>query len=394
MRGKLPYIIFAVIFLGYVLLEVFGPQPENWTPSYENDTDSPFGSYVLFESLTDLFPGNEIKVVEESPAAVLKEFEKERSNYIIIQEELKTTQFEAQSLIDYVERGNNVFIAAGDFVGALGDSLNLEQQEFLWIVGDEGEVAREDYLVYGKEVDVEQRHFPLLNNVVYHRLPYGAEGDELSFNKGGNPVMTRIARGDGYFYIHSIPLIFTNYFMVDSINHAYISRAFSFMPNRPVIWDEYYKPNKVRSQSPVKYLLEARALKWAWMVLLGTILAFLIFESKRRQRIIPVVEPPVNTTLEFTRTVGRLYFAHGDHKDISEKKIKFLLEYIRNRWKLPTTEFSYNFIERVAGKSGVNVEEVQELFAQAQDIHSAETVSEETLVRLSRQMDLFYAKSK
>lgn len=206
--------------------------------------------------------------------------------------------------------------------------------------------------------------------------------------------MTRIAHGDGYFYIHSIPLIFTNYFMVDPVNQAYISRTFSFLPNRPVIWDEFFKPNKVRNSSPVKFLLEARALKWAWLVLLGSVLTFLIFESKRRQRIIPVEEPPANSTLEFTHTVGRLYFAHGDHKDLSEKKIRFLLEYIRNRWKLPTTEYNKEFIQRVAAKSGVDVLHVQELFAQAHDVHETESVSDNQLIRLSQQIDEFYAKSK
>lgn len=394
MRGKLPYIIFGVIFLGYILLEILGPQPQSWAPSYEKTADSPFGSYVLFESLPDLFPGNEIAAVEESPADVLKEFEKAPSNYIIVQEELKTNQQEARALLNYVARGNNVFVAASLFDGALGDSLNLEQREFLWFVGDEGEVARDDYLVFEESVDPDQKHFPLLNNVIYNRLPYGAGGEELSYNKGGSPVMTRIAHGEGYFYIHSLPLIFTNYFMVDPINHEYISQALSFLPNRPVIWDEFFKPNKARSQSPVKYLLEARALKWAWLILLGSVLLFLIFEGKRRQRIIPILAPPANTSVEFTRTVGRLYFAHGDHKDISEKKIKFLLEYIRNRWKLPTTEYSKTFISRVASKSGVAVEQVQELFAQAQDIHAAEEVSEESLHRLHQYIDDFYAKSK
>ncbi|MBL0018352.1 MAG: hypothetical protein IPP17_18390 [Bacteroidetes bacterium] len=136
-------------------------------------------------------------------------------------------------------------------------------------------------------------------------------------------MFIRIDMGEGSFYLHSVPLMFTNYFMVDPVNNQYISKALSFLPVQDVIWDEYFKPGKVKTDSPVGHLLEQPALRWAWILALAGVLLFMVFESKRKQRIIPVIEPLNNTTLEFTKTVGILYFAHGDHKDISEKKIKF-----------------------------------------------------------------------
>ncbi|HEX2898266.1 MAG TPA: hypothetical protein VHS96_00960, partial [Bacteroidia bacterium] len=72
MRSKAPYILLAVLFVGYILLEVLGPQPTNWNPSYQQDKATPFGSELLFNRLPDLFPGAEIKSVEESPTKVLK----------------------------------------------------------------------------------------------------------------------------------------------------------------------------------------------------------------------------------------------------------------------------------------------------------------------------------
>ncbi|MEM0996875.1 MAG: DUF4350 domain-containing protein [Bacteroidota bacterium] len=394
MRNRLPYIILIVAFIGYVLLELLGPQPENWTPSYEKSTDSPFGSYVLFESLPDLFPESDITVANESPAQILEEFEAENSNYIIVQEALETTQFEAEALIKYMRRGNNLFIAAAELTGALADTFGLTPIQTLWTDDEVGEVARKDYLKFAREYDERQVEYPLIDNVIYQRLPGGAGGEFLSHNKKNGAVFMRQAVGEGYLYVHSIPLFFTNYFMVDPVNHEYISRALSFLPDQPVIWDEFFKPNKIRNQSPVKYLLETTSLRWAWLVMLGSLLVFLIFEGKRRQRIVPVIEPPANTTLEFAQTVGRLYYAHGDHKDIAEKKIRYLLEYIRNRWMLPTSDYSKEFIGRVAAKSGVAVEQIQELFTTAEDVHRTEKVSEGLLHNLSRQIDEFYALNK
>lgn len=395
MRSKAPYILLAVLFVGYILLEVLGPQPTNWNPSYQQDKATPFGSELLFNRLPDLFPGAEIKSVEESPTKVLKLFEKKRANYIIIQEEFKTDQFEARALLDFVRRGNDVFIAASIFEGSLADSLSVRNLDEFWSIFDDmnNNPAKDDYLSFDQTYDPDQKHFPLLDNVVYNSFYTG--GDQiLSTNKTGRNMFIRIDMGEGSFYLHSVPLMFTNYFMVDPVNHQYISKALSFMDVRDVIWDEYFKPGKVKTDSPVGTLLEQPSLRWAWLLTLAGVLLFMVFESKRKQRIIPVIEPLNNTTLEFTKTVGMLYYAHGDHKDISEKKIKFLLEYIRNRWGMSTTDFGSDFREKLTAKSGVHRMEIEQLFTQIERIQKSKEVEEEALLQLSRWIDDFYAKSK
>jgi hypothetical protein len=397
MRSKLPYIILAVLFVGYILLEVLGPQPTNWNPSFEKDKDLPFGSQLVYERLPDLFPNSEVRMVDESPTKVLKTFEKAQSNYIIIQEEFKTDQFEARALMDFVRRGNNVFIAASIFDGSLADSLKVNNEDNYWSLfeGFEDSPSKNDFLAFPAEIDPDQKHYPLLDNVVYSELPYAIENAEvLSLNMREETMFARIPLGEGYFYLHAVPLMFTNYFMVDPINSQYISKCFSFLPDHDVLWDEYFKPGKVKTDSPVSYLLDQTSLRWAWFLTLAGVLLFMVFEGKRKQRIIPSLEPPTNTTLEFTQTVGMLYFAHGDHKDISDKKIKFLLEYIRNRWNMPTTDLGEEFREKLCAKSGVHRMDIEKLFTLIERIHKAKEVEEEALLQLSRWIDDFYLKSK
>jgi hypothetical protein len=397
MRSKLPYIILAVLFIGYILLELLGPQPTNWNPSFEKDKVTPFGSKLLFERLPDLFPQATITSVDESPTKVLKTFEKQKSNYIIIQEEFKTDQFEARALLDFVKRGNDVFIAASLFEGSLADSLDINNEDDFWSAFEslDNAPAKDDFLSFPSDIDPDQKHYPMLDNVVYSELPYAMEDAEvLSTNKRSKTMFLRLPLGEGHFYLHSVPLMFTNYFMVDPINQQYISKCLSFLPVRDVLWDEYFKPGKGKTESSMSYVLDQTSLKWAWFVTLAGVLLFVVFEGKRKQRIIPVLAPPTNTTLEFTQTVGMLYFAHGDHKDISEKKIKFLLEYIRNRWTIPTTDLGEEFQERLASKSGVALAEIMRLFALIGYIHKVETVEEDALLQLSLGIDDFYKKSK
>ncbi len=396
MRSKAPYLVLAVLFIGYIMLEVFGPQPENWNPSFEYDKYRPFGSELVYQGLPDLFPGQTIKVVENAPDEVLKEFEKKRANYIIIQEEFKSNQFEAKSLLDFVNRGNNVFISASVFSGSLADSLGIKNEDEFWALFDafDASPSKNEFLTLDSEIDPKNKHFPLLDNIVYNYFQGSVDGKRLGWNKRDRATYIKVDVGDGSFYLHSVPLMFTNYYMVDPINHEYISRALSMLPVRDVIWDEYFKPGKVHTDSPVAYLLDNRSLKWAWFLSLGGVLMFMLFESKRKQRIIPVIEPPANTTLEFTKTVGRLYFAHGDHKDIAEKKVKHLLEYIRNRWSLPTTDFSDEFRAKLAAKSGAELKQVDLIFELATNIQSADEVEESALIQLSKAIDNFYIQSK
>jgi hypothetical protein len=248
-------------------------------------------------------------------------------------------------------------------------------------------------LSFDTAYDPDQKHFPLLDNVVYNDFSTGAD-EVLSTNKNGRQMFIRISVGEGNFYLHSIPLMFTNFFMVDPVNSTYISKSLSFLPAQDVIWDEYFKPGKVRTDSPVAHLLEQTPLRWAWFLALAGVVLFMIFESKRKQRIIPVVEPVSNTTLDFTQAVGMLYYEHGDHKDISEKKIKFLLEYIRNQWGLSTTDFGSEFREKLSAKSGVHRMEIEQLFTQIERIQKSKEIEEDALLQLSRWIDDFYAKSK
>ena len=394
MKNKiLPIALLVLVFVAYVLLEVFGPKGEDWTPKYGGDHDEPFGSMLVFEGLADLFPNDKVVPVEIAPSEQLAEFEKNPSNYIIIQHTLETAWEDAKALIRYVENGNNVFIAAAAFEGALADSLGIESDSF-WDLVDGEEFSQDDYVSFTTDYDPEEKHYPLLDNIYYDNVPSWNSSEILSRNRDGRSVFVRLDRGEGAFFIHSVPLLFTNYSMVDPVNQEYIARSFSFLPQQTTYWDEYYKPGKLHMKSPVNFILNQRSLQWSWYLLLATIVLFVIFEGKRRQRVIPVVEPPANDTLEFTKTVGRLYFLHGDHKDIADKKIKFLNEYIRNRWGIPTRSYDPDFRHRLSQKSGVKRAVIDQIFDAAGKIEGTKKIDQPTLHHLHAQIEEFYRQSK
>jgi hypothetical protein len=79
---------------------------------------------------------------------------------------------------------------------------------------------------------------------------------------------------------------------------------------------------------------------------------FMIFNAKRKQRIVPIINPLPNTTVDFTKTIGNLYYQEGDHTTIIDKKIIYFLERVRNEYLMDTTKLDADFVKKLHQKSG------------------------------------------
>ena len=73
----------------------------------------------------------------------------------------------------------------------------------------------------------------------------------------------------------------------------------------------------------------------------------MIFNAKRKQRIVKVVKPLENTTVAFTKTIGNLYYETKDHNNLIDKKITYFLEYIRRVYYLDTQMLNEKFIKNL-----------------------------------------------
>ena len=64
--------------------------------------------------------------------------------------------------------------------------------------------------------------------------------------------------------------------------------------------------------------------------MLFTILLFLIFNARRRQRVIPVYKAPRNHNIEFVKLIGTLYWQRHDNNDLLQKKYATFVDAIRH----------------------------------------------------------------
>lgn len=394
MNGLRKYMIIATLVLvGYMAMQYFKPKPTDWRPTYLKEDKIPYGTYILNQRIHDLFPNAKVAVKRKAIYNTLKEDTiSEQSNYLIIASAVTIDKLDYQQMVKYMQKGNQIFIAANEIKGVLLDTLKTS-------------LANDIYFRSGKKYAVNFVSPTLKRDVDYYfdrglSEQYFSKLDTtrttvLGKKQGETANFIRYSFGKGALYILPNPQLFTNYSLLKEDGSEYASKALSYLPKTGhLIWDEYFTRPDLNSQSPLRVLFQYDQLRWAYYIALFSLLAFVLFEIKRRQRIIPIISRPKNTSVEFVETVGRVYYQQRNNRDIAEKKVSYWLEYIRNKYRLRTLTLDEEFKEALISKTGANAETIESLLAEIKQLKAGQMVSDHDLIRLNKLIELFYKQDQ
>lgn len=178
-----------------------------------------------------------------------------------------------------------------------------------------------------------------------------------------------IPYGKGTLYIHTSPVLFSNFHAKEKEGFIYIKDVLSVLSDGKVYWNEVRASqgspgNGGSNNTPkayLKYILSFEALRWAWYVFLATTLIYIVFTAKRKQPVIPVIEPVVNTSLEYAHTAGRLYAQIGNHRKLIQLNMRIFLSGIQQKYGVPVNLSDPVSREWLANKSGIPVTYFAEL---------------------------------
>ncbi len=234
--------------------------------------------------------------------------------------------------------------------------------------------------------------------------PLGALGDTLAKPRF---FYSEWAFGDGKFLLHSLPVLFTNYFLVQKNGREQAEMAFSYLADGPVFWDNFSRTSEAvgrrqnagygrgdfrPEESPLRQILREPPLAWAWFTLIGMAVFFLIFRAKRRQRAIPVLPKNENTSLEFIQTLGQMSFRQQNHTALCQQKMRLFLGHVRDRYGMAEARPGKNFIEKLAKVSSVPLADVQAIFVQFSNIERYQP-TEEMMIDFHRSIEFFHKKA-
>lgn len=359
----------------------------------------PYGANYAYHQLEHIFPNAQIETSNKSPYTFYQE-DDSSSAYLILSYSVQPDENELNALLNYAMSGNHIFISGIRIGENLLDSFNLKTSSLppYLLSSDSLTVSitgsrREAPLVFSYPGYSLGNHFTEMDSSVTQILGKDEEGN-------ANFVRFRY-QGGGSVFLHLAPAAFTNFFLLHKDNKSYYDQALSVIPDsvKKVRWDDYFRhhsngqSNSERSAfSKLGTFLKNEVLRWAfWLTILLFALIYLV-ESKRKQRVIPTIKKLNNSSLDFVKTVGRLYYQRKDNKNLAQKIAAHFLGHIRARYNLNTSQLDEKFEEKLAYKSGQPLVAVQEVINELRSLELAYEMTDEELLSFNNKIDKFINK--
>jgi hypothetical protein len=373
----------------------FGPSRPNRRITLWRKDKIPYGTFIAYESLPALFPGAEISVNKKSPSDLHNR--EKKTAYIIIVHRMDPDAEELSAILNFVGQGNHVFISAFRFGDSLLHALGLRQG-----------------LSSGAFNSRDSLRLSVYNPVSRDSLSFAYPGDAydnwissldsqyttiLGRDVRGRPDLVRFNyKGGGTLYLQFAPMAFTNFFLLHKNNKAYYDNALSYLPStvEEVVWDDYFRYDRSKEFSALQYILGSKnpggdySLRWAfWLLLLLFALIYLI-DSKRKQRIVPVIGVVRNTSLDFVKTIGRLYYQRRDNQNLALKMVAHFQDHVRMRYNMPGTAMDEDFVTRLSYKTGFPSASLRVLVEYMKQLPAQRYVTDAELLEFQQKMDEFY----
>ncbi|NHN27584.1 DUF4350 domain-containing protein [Flavobacterium jejuense] len=352
--------ILVLILIGIITIDANKPKPVDWSPTFSVKDKIPFGLFVLNNEIDSLFNEQKIERFGVTPYEFLDpKYSYKDSTYttkgtiMYIDESSNIDDESAQELLYFVSHGNTAFISATNFPIKFRDTLNFNYA-YSNIFADS--------LYFSEGKNKEFSYLKGTDNVYFTDFDSTRTeilGYQRNKTKDSVANFIRIPHVNGYFYLHTQPISFTNYYLLKKDNYKYAAQVLSHVDDATIFW--YLEGSRDQIKSKMGYIFSQPALNWAWKIAIISMLIFMFFNAKRKQRIIPIVEPLKNTTVDFTKTIGNLYFQEGNHQDIINKKIKFFLEKVRNEYLVDTFDLNETFVNRLHQKTGKSKTEIENI---------------------------------
>ncbi len=399
-------LLIGAVFLLLFWIESSQPKPIDWSPGFSKDEKKPLGDYLLFEMLPAIFNGQNIQSVNKNIIDQLDEDKLQNSkdiNYIFVNDVVDFNEYEATRLLDFVQQGHHVFIASSSFSDTLLSLLALKQmsiyegEAFLYATSIKDSLFHFNFCDNIKTIDTGYAISKEFSSVSYYFDSIQGQKKMLAADTLHHCVLTEIKYGKGHVILCTLPHAFTNYYILKPSNLDFILQTLTRMPLQTVWWDEHYKSGRAKD-TPLRYILDNSSLKWAYYLMLIGLMLFVLFMGKRRQRIIPRLDPMKNTSLEFAETIGQVYYEKGDHINLAQKKVNYFKEYLRAKYMLNLTQYpprnSTDFLVNLSNKTGRSVSELKTLFEYISYIENTLDINEKELIYLNTLIERFKSPSK
>lgn len=392
------------------LKEELGYDIENTDESYENATVTEiYNQEAEYTDSTYVDSDNYTNdtIVEQSEDTVIDNTENDDyvMNYLFVAKDINLDDTSAEYLLTFVAEGNTAFISSHSFPEMLLDTLQTELKydyyapvELNDSTGIKGITKPEEYTftLANSNIDNQEYKFDKGVESIYFSELDSATTTVLGYQKLRKVKkinFIKVAYGNGFFYLHTQPHAFTNYYLLGK-SSQYAASVLSYITADDIYFNVQNDANYQTTDNALRFVFSQPTLKKAWLLAIVGIVIFMIFKAKRKQRIIPIIEKLPNTSIQFAQTIGNLYFQEQQPEALVRKKILFFLEYVRNTYLLNTQNLNDDFKKKLQSKTGIPQIEINRLVDYIIKLNNKKDIKESYLVLLHQMLENFYQKSK
>ncbi|MCB0508143.1 MAG: DUF4350 domain-containing protein [Chitinophagales bacterium] len=432
------YQLVAIIGILIFVVYYFSKQPsDEWVYNLKQTNKQAYGTYLTYELIKNKNKSTGFIEITDSLERTFRSLDSNKHyNYFFFNYQPYWDSAKMNALLTFVENGNTAFICSESLYGIFNEMVLINKYHIEFISSNASFNRKNEDINYKEKsyttFNFTQPNFKDKSGYIYFKKddkdtvtyfnycfaqvdsfiskPMDEEdalsyiGTEDSYQQQNNVVLLK--HGKGQFIVSTSVLPFTNYFMRTPKGLEYAEKLLAYLPNQTSIWDNvshiYIPYDDTRSmrgessfgESPLYFILNNAALRWAWYLTILGIIIYIIFHAKRRQNIIPIIEPKQNNSLKYVETIGQLYYRENEHLEIANEMRLQFLNYIRKKYHLKTNEQDDTFLQTLSLKSGIETEKISQLFNTFNLIEQAKPINATQLQRINQQLEYFYRNSK
>lgn len=399
MRSLFKHIAWIVLLAG---CDFSAGKNTNWFKYYESQHSSPYGTMIFKNELKNGFPNTDVTTIHTRTADFLDETYRYQTTYFQISDRsymLDTAT--STALLQYCFNGNDVFLATSSYPNLLLDPYHIDTK-----------AEEVDSVQLGLAIGPDEKHYmvePVDDYVTYFsKFPH--EATVLGWVKvngtiRANMISFGFAGTTGHMILHSDPQFFTNYHMLygfDKDPGSYALDCKQFLRyDDEFIWDgqntrqrHFSEPSEGDLRSTLRYILQSEALTIALILLLIVMVVGVMVNSKRITRAIPVYVRHKNSTVAFINTIAILFRNQKNFIDLARHRASFILDIIRTKYHLDTTNLNEEFNVQLAFKIGVDPSETRKLVQALSQTRSTQPMDQKQFILFNTTIEQHIQKLK
>lgn len=217
----------------------------------------------------------------------------------------------------------------------------------------------------------------------------------LSSTPQSQPDFLRVRFGSGSLYLHANPVMFSNVYQTLPSGRDYFAAVLRHIPGKSIVFDHSAGIPKQEDEfmshgNFLDFIRKEPPLWNAGQLLLISCLLFLAFAGRRKQRSIPVIEPPANHTMAFIDAIGRFYKNEQQNALVFRRERAQFFSFVQHQFRIRLSALEEEDIVKLSLKSGVGIETIRKIADMHSRYHQKNALSDTELIEINKATSRFY----